>query len=254
VCLILIAHHAHPAYRLVVGANRDEHYARPTAAAAFWPDAPEVLAGRDLDASGTWLGVTRSLRFAAVTNFRDSAALRSTGARSRGELTSRFLRGAMPAAEYMEEVRRNAGDYNGFNLFVADATGLFYFSNRDGVVRELGPGLYGLSNHLLDTPWPKVAELKPRLAAALRTPLDPKEIRTLLADRTVASDRDLPDTGVGLERERALSPAFVVTETYGTRSTTALAIGMDGRVTFNEWSYGRGGTPEGERAFTFVAG
>jgi uncharacterized protein with NRDE domain len=252
-CLILIAHRAHPAYRLVVGANRDEHYTRPTAPAAFWEDAPRVLAGRDLEASGTWLGVTRGLRFAAVTNFRDPAALRSSGARSRGELTSRFLRSDVPAAAYMEEVRRNAGDYNGFNLFVADATGLYYFSNRDGTVRELGAGIFGLSNHLLDVPWPKVAELKPRFTAALRTPLDPEEIRTILADRTVAPDRDLPDTGVGLERERALSPAFVVTEAYGTRSTTALAVGMDGHVTFNEWSYAAGGVPNGDRAFAFRA-
>jgi uncharacterized protein with NRDE domain len=253
-CLILIAHRAHPAYRLVVGANRDEFYARPTAPAEFWPDAPEILAGRDLEASGTWLGVTRGLRFAAVTNFRDPAALRSVGARSRGELTSRFLRSDVPACEYMEEVRRDAGDYNGFNLFVADATGLFYFSNRDGEVRELGAGIFGLSNHLLDTPWPKVAELKPRFTAALRTPLDPEEIRGILADRTVAPDRDLPDTGVGLERERILSPAFVVTEGYGTRSTTAFAIGTDGQVTFNEWSFAPGGMLNGKRAFAFPAG
>jgi len=253
-CLILIAHRAHPAFRLVVGANRDEHYERPTAPADFWPDAPEVLAGRDLEAAGTWLGVTRGLRFAAVTNFRDPAALRSSGARSRGELTSRFLRSDAPAFEYMQEVRREAREYNGFNLFVADATGLYYFSNRDGAVRELGAGVFGLSNHLLDTPWPKVAELKPRFTAALHAPLDPEEIRSILADRTVAPDRALPDTGVGLERERALSPAFVVTEGYGTRSTTTLAIGTDGRVAFNEWSYARGGAPNGERAFAFASG
>ncbi len=252
-CLILIAHRAHPAYRLVVGANRDEFYARPTAPAEFWQDAPEILAGRDLEASGTWLGVTRGLRFAAVTNFRDPAALRSTGARSRGGLTSGFLKSEVPAAEYMEGVQRNAGAYNGFNLFVADAHGLYYFSNRDGAVRELGSGIFGLSNHLLDTPWPKVAELKPRFGIALRTPLDPDEIRGILSDRTVAADRDLPDTGVGLERERALSAAFVVAEGYGTRSTTALAIGTDGQVTFNEWTYAAGGALNGTRAFAFRA-
>lgn len=252
-CLILIAHRAHPDYRLVVGANRDEHYGRPTAPAAFWPDAPEVLAGRDLEARGTWLGVTRGLRFAAVTNFRDPTAAR-TGARSRGELTRRFLTGAAAAADYMQEVHRRAGEYNGFNLFVADATGLFYYSNRDGEVRELGAGTFGLSNHLLDTPWPKVAELKPRFVAALHAPLDAGALRDILADRTVAPDGALPDTGVGLERERMLSPAFVVTETYGTRSTTVLAIGTNGHVTFSEWSYAAGGVPDGERAFAFAAG
>lgn len=251
-CLILIAHRAHPAFRLVVGANRDERYDRPTAPAGFWPDAPEVLAGRDLEASGTWLGVTRGLRFAAVTNFRDPAPARAD-ARSRGELTSRFLRSDVPAADYMAEVHRTAREYNGFNLFVADATGLYYYSNRDGAVRNLGSGAFGLSNHLLDTPWPKVAELKPRFMAALGTPLDAGAVRAILADRTVAADRDLPDTGVGLERERALSPAFVVTETYGTRSTTVLAVGADGGVAFTEWSYAAGGAPNGKRAFEFRA-
>ncbi|MCZ7564286.1 MAG: NRDE family protein [Burkholderiales bacterium] len=243
-----------PAYRLVVGANRDELYGRPTAPAAFWPDAPAVLAGRDLEAGGTWLGVTRGLRFAAVTNFRDPTAARP-GARSRGELTRRFLTGDAPAAEYMAEVHRHASAYNGFNLFVADASGLFYYSNRDGEVRELGAGTFGLSNHLLDTPWPKVAELKPRFLAALGAPLDAGAIRDILADRAVAPDSALPDTGVGLERERMLSPAFVVTESYGTRSTTVLALGTDRRVEFSEWSYAAGGVPApgGTRAFAFAA-
>lgn len=251
-CLILIAHQAHPAYSLVVGANRDEFYGRPTAPADFWQDAPNVLAGRDLQASGTWLGISRDLRFAAVTNFRD---MRSTqpGPQSRGELTSAFLRGNETAERYLDAVSRRASKYSGFNLFVADATGLFYFSNRDGEVRKLRPGTYGLSNHLLDTPWPKVTELKPRFSAAIGDPLDPDAIRNLLADRGLAPDAALPDTGVGLERERMLSAAFVISDTYGTRSTTALSVGADRNVRFNEWSYGPGGAPAGEREFTFTA-
>jgi uncharacterized protein with NRDE domain len=252
-CLILIAHQAHPAYSLVVGANRDEFYGRPTAPADFWPDAPDVLAGRDLQASGTWLGISRDLRFAAVTNFRDMRSMQP-GPRSRGELTSAFLRGHETAERYLYAVSRRAGEYSGFNLFVADATGLFYFSNRDGEVRKLRPGTYGLSNHLLDTPWPKVTELKPRFSAAIGDPLDPDAIRKLLADRGQAPDAALPDTGVGLERERMLSAAFVISDAYGTRSTTALSVGADRTVHFNEWSFGPAGAPVGEREFTFTAG
>jgi len=251
-CLILIAHQAHPGYPLVVGANRDEFYARPTAPAGFWADAPDVLAGRDLQASGTWLGVTRDLRFAAVTNFRDMRSMQPR-TRSRGELTGAFLRGDSPAERYLEGVRRRADEYNGFNLFVADATGLFYFSNRDGEVRRLGPGVYGLSNHLLDTPWPKVSELKPKFRAVIHEPIDPETIRDILADRSVAQDAALPDTGVGLERERLLSAAFVVSDAYGTRSTTALSVGVDRIVRFNEWSFGPAGESIGQAAFTFRA-
>jgi len=251
-CLILIAHQAHPGYPLVVGANRDEFYARPTAPAGFWSDAPDVLAGRDLQASGTWLGITRGLRFAAVTNFRDMRSVRPR-TRSRGELTSDFLRGDSPAERYLADVSRRADEYNGFNLFVADATGLFYFSNRDGEVRRLAPGVYGLSNHLLDTPWPKVSELKPKFRAVIHEPLAPEAIRAILADRSVAQDDALPDTGVGLERERLLSAAFVVSEAYGTRSTTALSVGADRTVRFDEWSFGPAGKPIGQSAFTFRA-
>ena len=251
-CLILIAHRSHPAFPLVVAANRDESYTRPTAPAGFWGDAPDVLAGRDLQASGTWLGITRSLRFAALTNFRDSREI-PPGARSRGELTRAFLIGNMPAPEYLETVRRRAAEFSGFNLFVADATGLYYFSNRDGEIRLLEPGTYGLSNHLLDTPWPKVAELKPRFDAAIRSPLDLDAFRSLLADRGVAPDSALPDTGVGVERERMLSAAFVQSDTYGTRSTTALSVGADRMVHFREWSFGPGGARLGEREYSFAA-
>jgi uncharacterized protein with NRDE domain len=165
-CLILIAHGAHPEFPLVIAANRDEYYERPTAGAAFWHDHPHILAGRDLECMGTWLGVTRGGRFAALTNFRDPRE-RKTDAPSRGRLVSDFLVTDNNPREYLKDVSRQAQRYNGFNLLVGDLDGVFYLSSREARVQELSPGIHGLSNHLLDTPWPKVARGKQRLQAAL---------------------------------------------------------------------------------------
>jgi uncharacterized protein with NRDE domain len=151
----------------VVAANRDEFFSRRTAAADFWDDAPDVLAGRDLEAGGTWLGVSRSGRFAALTNFRDPAR-NKTGAPSRGELVSRFLTGLKSHEAYLAELESCADCYNGFNLVFGDPDGLWCFSNCGEGERQLASGVYGLSNHLLDTPWPKVARGKSALNAALR--------------------------------------------------------------------------------------
>ena len=164
-CLILFAHRVHPAYPLVVAANRDEWFRRPTAPAAFWPDAPEVFAGRDLEQRGTWLGVTRRGRFAALTNYRDPGSNRPD-APSRGALVSAFLRSQAPPMAYLERLRDESARYNGFSLLAGDRDTLGYFSNREGEIRELAPGLYGLSNSLLDVAWPKVESGKSRLAAA----------------------------------------------------------------------------------------
>ncbi|HLM67041.1 MAG TPA: NRDE family protein, partial [Longimicrobium sp.] len=168
-CLIAFAHAAHPAFRLVVAANRDEAYARPTVPAGWWADAPDVLAGRDLREGGTWMGVTRGGRFAAVTNFRDPGFAQIAGAPSRGALVADFLRGPADAdAEaYAHALSARAAEYNGFNLLVGDAVGLFYLSNRAPGVRRLEPGVYALSNHLLDTPWPKVVRARRAMADAL---------------------------------------------------------------------------------------
>jgi uncharacterized protein with NRDE domain len=166
-CLILIAWQAHPDYPLVVAANRDEFFARPTAAAAFWPDAPQVLAGRDLEAGGTWLGVSRQRRFAALTNYREGGRQR-VDARSRGALVADFLTSRASPVAYLTQLETAAAEYNGFNLVVGDGESLAYYSNRgDGQPRWLKPGIYGLSNHLLDTPWPKLASAKAAFAAAL---------------------------------------------------------------------------------------
>jgi len=243
-CLILFAHHAHPAYPLVVAANRDEWFRRPTAPAGFWPDAPEVLAGRDLEQRGTWLGVTRSGRFAALTNYRDPAANRP-GAPSRGALVSAFLRSQVPPDEYLERLRHEASGYNGFSLLAGDGATLCYFSNREGEIRSLAPGVYGLSNSLLDVDWPKVQSGKARLAAALDGGPDPDGLLAILDDTGLASDHDLPSTGVSAEWERKLSSLRIVADGYGTRCSTALLVGADGEISFVERSFDETGAETG---------
>lgn len=250
-CLILLGHEAHPRYRLVVAANRDEFYARPTAPAAWWDDAPGVLAGRDLRGGGTWMGVSRDGRWAAVTNYRDPGAERAA-APSRGDLVSDFLRGDDPPDAYLARLAPRAGEYNGFNLLVGEPGTVLWLSNRAPAPRALEPGVHGVSNHLLDTPWPKVERGKRALGDLLREPrLDAEPMLELLLDRTVAADHDLPDTGVGLPLERALSTMFIATPEYGTRSSTALLVDRDGGVLLAERTH-RPGTPETEdRRFDF---
>jgi len=232
-CLILFACGAHPDFPLVIAANRDEYYERPTAKAAFWQDHPHILAGRDLECMGTWLGVTRQGRFAALTNFRDPRE-RKTDAPSRGTLVSEFLAAEREPRAYLEEVAARAADYNGFNLLAGDIDGVFYFSSREGQAREVSPGIHGLSNHLLDTPWPKVARGKQRLQAALAQKPDVEALLDLLHDREPAAESELPDTGIGTPMERVLSPALIVSAQYGTRASTALIFGGDGSVDFAE--------------------
>jgi len=245
-CLILLALDSHPDYSLVVAANRDEFYDRPTTAAAFWSDSPEVLGGRDLKAGGTWLGIDRSGRFAAVTNFRQGER-ESVAPRSRGHLVSDYLTTAIEAWAHVAQVQRDAALYNGFNLILGDARELFYYSNREGSPRRLGPGIYGLSNHLLDTPWPKVTSGRNALSALLGrgSELIP-DLLTLLSDRSLASDDSLPETGVSLAWERLLSAAFISSDSYGTRSSTVLLVGRDRGVVLVERSFGPNGGPAGE--------
>jgi len=232
-CLILLAHGAHPDYPLVIAANRDEYYRRPTAKAAFWRDHPHIFAGRDLEGMGTWLGITRAGRFAALTNFRDPRE-RKTDAPSRGQLVSAFLASERAPLEYLEEVAALAPRYNGFNLLAGDIDGVFCFSSRLSSVQKLTPGIHGLSNHLLDTPWPKVARGKQRLQAALAEEPSAEALLDLLHDREPAAESELPDTGIGAELERVLSPALIVSPQYGTRASTGVLFGRDGRVSFSE--------------------
>lgn len=239
-CLILLAHETHPEYPLAIAANRDEYYQRPTARAAFWQDHPHILAGRDLECMGTWLGITRTGRFAALTNFRDPRE-RKTDAPSRGQLVSNFLVSGREPREYLEEVATIAPRYNGFNLLAGSVEGVFYLSSRTGSVQRLSPGLHGLSNHLLDTPWPKVTRGKQRLQAALTQDPSTEALLDLLHDREPAETSELPDTGIGSELERVLSPALIVSPQYGTRASTAVLFGWDGGVSFSERTILRGG-------------
>lgn len=249
-CLILLAWRSHPGYPLVLAANRDERHARPTVPARFWEDAPEVLAGRDLEAGGTWLGVTRSGRIAAVSNFREPQ-LAPAGAPSRGHLVSEYLRADEPAAAFLDRLDPPAFRYPAFNLLVGDGDGIFYFTNRGAGPESITPGLHGISNGLLDAPWPKVERGKARLAHALETPGGPdlEALFALLADRTVPPDAKLPDTGVGLETERLLGPIFIVGDHYGTRSSSVIVLDDHGNLHFTERGFGPGGVPSGISSF-----
>lgn len=235
-CLILFAWKVSAEFPLVVAANRDEFHSRPTAGAGFWEDQPAILAGRDLEGRGTWLGLDRSGRFAAVTNFRDASPVPS-GAASRGLLASGFLEGAESPGAFAAQVASAGDAYRGFNFLAGDREELWWVSNRGSGARPLAPGVYGLSNHLLDTPWPKVTRGKRRLQGVLGLAPALEPLLEILADTAAADDADLPDTGVGSERERLLSAARIVSPDYGTRCSSALVIGADGRVRFAERAF-----------------
>jgi uncharacterized protein with NRDE domain len=233
-CFIVFAFQVHPAYRFIAAANRDEFYERPTSPADFWKEVPQVLAGRDLREGGTWMGVTREGRLAAITNYRDPGALK-TGAPSRGKLVSDFLTGSKSAAAYVEKISRQGQEYNGFTLICGDQRDLFVYSNR-GEIQKLEPGIYGLSNHLLNTPWPKVVKGKQALTAALNKKGSDLEtvLFAILSDRKSAPDLKLPSTGIELEKERLLSSIFIEIPGYGTRSSSVLLMAKNRRVKFVE--------------------
>jgi uncharacterized protein with NRDE domain len=251
-CLILFANRSHPEYPVVIAANRDEAYARPTAPAAFWEDDPRICGGRDLEQGGTWLGVTRTGAFAAVTNFRSSIGAKNN-TRSRGELVANYLRGRAGPADYVAQVHPAAGAYNGFNLLAGYLADLHFLSNRGDGCQIIEPGVHGLSNHLLNTPWPKVERGKQRLGELLHSRGDElvEALFAMLGERTVAADSRLPETGVGVVRERILSPAFIISPAYGTRSSTVLLIDRHRQVSFIERSFGEGGVQIGTATVTF---
>lgn len=250
-CLILFAYKMHPSYRLIIGANRDEFYERSSSPAEFWEDAPQVLAGRDLKEGGTWMGITRAGKFAAITNYRDPAAFK-TEAPSRGKLVGNFLTGTENAASYLEKVSRQAHKYNGFNLICGDDSDAFVYSNR-GEKQKLEAGVYGLSNRFLDSPWPKVVKGKKDLTAAIveKGAVLEAALFSILANRKIAPDNKLPSTGIGLDWERLLSSIFIESPGYGTRSSTVLLIGKNRWVKFVEKVFDGKPEPWIESRFSF---
>lgn len=256
-CLLLFAWEADPRYRLVVAANRDEWYAREAEPARPWGDRRGIVAGVDRRALGTWLGVSAAGRFAALTNYRDPRELRplSPDEPSRGELVRGFLESEDGALEHAAALLAGGGRYRGYNLIGGDVRALSYSSNRGGGVQRIEPGVHGLSNHLLDTPWPKVRRGKAALAALLEGGrLDVEALLAMMSDETVAPDAELPDTGVGLETERLLSPMFIRMPTYGTRCTTVVLVERTGLVTFVERTHAPQPLPDVRLQFRIVPG
>lgn len=239
----------HPQYRLVLAGNRDEFYARPAAPATWWPEHPSVVAGRDLRAGGTWMGAGARQRFCVITNVRDPEE-HLPAAPSRGALVAGYLLGDSAPASYQRAVEQTRNQYNGFNLLVGDANTVQYVSTATEA-QTLGPGLYGLSNAVLDTPWPKVTRAKDRLRTILDTgdALVPA-LFDVLQDDTPAPDEALPDTGVSQDWERALSSIFIATPRYGTRASTVLLLNRTGGGTLIEQTYATDGAIASRQRFS----
>lgn len=251
-CLAVLALHHLTGIPVLIASNRDEFHERPAQAASMWPGEPRIYAGRDLRAGGTWMGVNEHGRYAIVTNFRDPQHVLND-APSRGALVEDFLRSDASPADYLAAVHERDALYNGFNLIVGDIAGACYLSNRDGAPRALPPGIYALSNHLLDTPWPKLTRTKigfERILQATPQP-DVPALYANLFDRTPADDADLPATGIPLDRERLLSSPFIVSPNYGTRASTVLALHADGRGELHERRYSPNGEPVGDSDLAF---
>jgi uncharacterized protein with NRDE domain len=251
-CLLVFALRQYDALPFIVAGNRDEFHSRPTRAAHWWPDNRDILGGRDLQAGGTWLGVHRSGRFAAVTNHRD-AHREKAGFRSRGHLITGFLDANTAAVDYLESIDQDA--YAGFNLLVADGRSAGYLSNRGAGMRELPPGVYGVSNAALDEPWTKVTRTKSRLAALIAEDnVDETSLMRMLGDREKASAAEVHTNGLSFSMAHALSAPFIVHPEYGTRCSTVVTIDGAGKVRFLERRFDPDGRQSGESAYTFRSG
>lgn len=253
-CLLVLAWKSHPRYRLVLAGNRDEFHDRAAAPLNWWQDDPRILGGRDLKAGGAWLGVARSGRFGVVTNYRDLQAP-VEGAPSRGNLIPRFLTGATSPKEFLDDLRGAALRYSGFNLLVGGTRALYYFSNRGPKApTALAPGVYGLSNHLLNTPWPKLARTQERFAKLLAEPdLAADDLFAMLADREQAPIDNLPSTGLPADWERVVSSPFIVNERYGTRCSSLLLVERNGRTVLHERRFDFAGVQTGTTRFEFAS-
>lgn len=247
-CLIGVAVDAHPDYPLILLANRDEFHARATSAMHWWES--DILAGKDEQAGGTWLGLDRSGRIAAVTNYRQLPA-QADWPHSRGDIPLQFLNAQRSAAGFVSELAERGNQFNGFNALFGDPNELWWCSNRGGSYR-VKRGIHGLSNHLLGTPWPKVRRLTQDIQDAVdRNRISFDQLLPLLQGRRIAEDDALPETGVGIERERMLSATFIVSEGYGTRSSCVIATDRVGKVAALEVNYDTAGAETNRQQFQF---
>lgn len=245
-CMIIFAHDWHPGYQLIVTANRDEFYKRPDQTAAFWPEHPLMLAGKDLHQGGTWTGITKTGKFAALTNYRDPASMKKE-APSRGKLVENYLTSYYSPAEFIAKLENGGAAYNGFNLLFGSIGDLYYYSNREKQLQRIGQGIHGLSNSLLDVPWPKVSKAVKEVGALADKPvIEAEQLFAIMADQTLPADDELPQTGVGIDFERVLAPAFVASESYGygTKLTTVILVDRDQHVRFWERSFKHGNTED----------
>lgn len=241
-CIVNFHFQDHPKYKLIVAANRDEFYKRPTGELHFWKDMPNILAGRDLEANGTWLGMSKDGKFATLTNYRDIKYLNKNDKRSRGDIVTNFLTDDIHPEIYLQQLHERRNEYNGFNVIVGDADALYYYGNEQGEIIKIDPGTHSLSNQLLNTPWPKVVRAKSLLNEYVENneDVDPKDLFSILENDTIAPDDELPNTGVGLPLERDLSPIFIRTDGYGTRVSTVILITHDNNVQYIERTFNDG--------------
>lgn len=251
-CLIAFAYKVHPDYPLILIANRDEFYKRPARRAQYWVDEghPDILAGKDLTAGGTWLGIHANGKWAALTNHRDLSRIKDNPP-SRGDLVLNYLKGDSDAKQYLAQIEKTANQYNGFNLLAGDKASVFHFSNEAEGITELEPGIHGLSNALLNTPWPKLEKAKSDLGRVVdNNAIHPDYLFAILADEKKANPAELPQTGLSPEMEQAVSSIFIKTDGYGTRCSTLLLIDKKGTFEFTERRYIPGtSTVEGEQHF-----
>lgn len=252
-CLILIALNERHDYPLILSANRDEYFSRPTREAAYWEDAPDVLGGRDLEAGGSWLGVDRRGRIAAVTNLREPP-LKKTGLESRGRLVADYLKDRIDPETYLRDVIRRRHHFDAYNLLAGMKTDLFFHTSRYEGYEKLDNGIHGVSNGELNCNWPKVVRGKKAFSDVLNAGpiIDPEDLFAILADTTAAADAELPDTGIGQELERNLSPIFVHMDRYGTRSSTVLIMDSQGSVVVCERNFSETGAVVNTGRFEFT--
>lgn len=252
-CLLTFAWKTHPQYKLIFASNRDEFYQRNTAPAQYWDSTPNVLAGKDLEAGGTWMGINKNGRFTALTNYRDLKNLK-TQAPSRGMLTLDYLQGHESPEEYLEQIFKNIDAYNGFNLLAGTPEDIYYLSNYEHKIRKLEAGIYGLSNALLDSDWFKVNRLKTKFNEIIQqADFTTQTLLDTLQDTTKPSDDQVQQTGLPMDKERMLSSMFIESPNYGTCSSAVILMDYDNQVSFVERVYNTGNDEVKEQSFSFKA-